>query len=230
MPEPKIAPSLLAGDFSNLQKEVVRMVDYGSDWLHVDIMDSQFVPQLTIGPVVVKCMRNGVPKEKAFFDCHMMVMNPERWVDDFADAGANLFCFHYEATEKHMEVIERAHARGMRVGCAIKPKTPVEAIEPLVAHLDMVLVMTVEPGKGGQSFMPECLPKVEYLRQRYPELDIEVDGGVSPKTIDSAANAGANVIVAGTAVFLASSPKDVIATLRSSVLRAQAEKPWAKEK
>ncbi|EPX71477.1 ribulose phosphate 3-epimerase [Schizosaccharomyces octosporus yFS286] len=228
MTEAKIAPSLLSGDFANLEHEVGRMLQYGSDWLHVDIMDSQFVPSLTIGPIVVKAMRNHFTKEKAFFDCHLMVMNPEKWVDEFADAGANMFCFHYEATEKHMEIIQRAHERGMLVSCAIKPNTPVEVLDPLVQHLDMALVMTVEPGKGGQSFRAECLPKVNYLRKRYPNLNIEVDGGLSPKTVDAASEAGANVIVAGTAVFKAENPTQVIAELRNSVLKAQETKPWAK--
>jgi len=156
-------------------------------------------------------------------DCHMMVAQPERWVDDIADAGGALYCFHLEATAEPLALIEKIHSRNMKAGVAISPDTPSTAITDAVANAaDMLLVMTVYPGRGGQKFLDRCVPKVAELRERFPEKDIEVDGGVGPKTIGVCAEAGSNVIVAGTAIFGAKNPEEVITQLKSTVNTAQA--------
>ncbi|ANB13256.1 ribulose-phosphate 3-epimerase RPE1 [Sugiyamaella lignohabitans] len=183
-------------------------------------MDGNFVPNISFGPMVVKGLRNKVPKEKIFFDCHMMVSNPLQWIDDMAAAGGNSYTFHYEACleqNNHEEVIKKIRESGMKVGMAIRPKTPVEVVYPLVDKLDMVLVMTVEPGFGGQSFMAEMMPKVEDLRSKYPNLNVEVDGGLGPATVNQAAEAGANVVVAGTSVYKSEDPSKTITLLREAI-------------
>lgn len=191
-------------------------MDAGADYLHLDVMDGHFVPNITWGPPVIKSLRKSIPN--AFFDCHMMVSEPEKWVTDIKEAGGDQFTFHLESTTNPQALIEQIRAAGMKVGMAIKPGTSVEDCLPLASLVDMVLVMTVEPGFGGQSFMPDMMAKVVKLRADFKELDIEVDGGLGPSTIDVAAKAGANMIVAGSAVFKPDpGAPETIAILRRSV-------------
>ncbi|KAH8120449.1 Ribulose-phosphate 3-epimerase [Phellopilus nigrolimitatus] len=212
MPQAIISPSVLASDFGQLAVECKRMMEGGAQWLHME--------NITMGPPVLSCVHKGV--KGIFMDCHMMVSEPEKWVDAIAEAGGSLYCFHLEATSAPIPLIQKIHGRHMKAGVAISPDTPSTAVTDEVGHAaDMILVMTVYPGKGGQKFIERCVPKVAELRERFPEKDIEVDGGVGPTTVGKCADAGSNVIVAGTAIFGASDPNSVIATLKATVNAAQ---------
>lgn len=209
-PPVKIAPSLLSADFANLARDVAAVEQAGADWLHVDVMDGHFVPNLTIGPPVVKALRAVATKP---LDVHIMVSNPVEFAERYVKAGAHVLTCHVETEPEALGVIRKA---GARAGLAVNPETDIAPVRELLGELDMVLVMSVHPGFGGQSFMPEVLGKIETLRAWGFEGDVEIDGGIAPATVGDAAAAGANVFVAGSAVFGSPDWAETIATLRST--------------
>jgi ribulose-phosphate 3-epimerase len=214
-----ISPSILSADFSRLGEEVQAVREAGADWIHIDVMDGHFVPNITIGPMIVSAVRKitDIP-----LDVHLMISDPDAYLENFHEAGADILTVHPEATHHLHRTLTRIRELGMKAGAALNPSTGLEAIEYVLPQLDVTMIMTVNPGFGGQSFIPSMLPKVRALRNIIEkagrDILIEVDGGVSPKTAPELAKAGADVFVAGSAVFGNPPYADVIRKLREADL------------
>ena len=208
-----VSPSILSADFANLERDIKAVENAGEDWIHVDVMDGHFVPNITIGVPVVKSIRKIT---KLPLDVHLMIENPEKYVEPFVKAGADIITFHYEAAgEKSREILKMIKSFGVKAGISIKPKTSPDEIFNLLTTADMVLVMTVEPGFGGQSFMADCAEKIPYLKNNSPQnMIIQVDGGINAETAKVCTRLGANSLVAGSYVYKSDDIKTAIDSLR----------------
>ena len=208
-----VSPSILSADFANLERDIKAVENAGADWIHVDVMDGHFVPNITIGVPVVKSIRKIT---KLPLDVHLMIENPEKYVEPFVKAGADIITFHYEAAgEKSREILKMIKSFGVKAGISIKPKTSPDKIFNLLTTADMVLVMTVEPGFGGQSFMPDCAEKIPYIKRNSPQnMIIQVDGGINAETAKVCTSVGANSLVAGSYVYKSDDIKTAIDSLR----------------
>lgn len=212
----KIAPSILSADFSKLGEEVIKLHDAGADFIHIDVMDGEFVPNISFGMPVIKSIRNKTDK---VFDVHLMINNPQRYIDDFIEAGADIITLHYES-EKHLDrAIQYIKSKGVKAAVALNPATPTVVLKNIIGSLDMVLIMSVNPGFGGQSFIPYSLDKIREVKQMAIEANnedilIQVDGGIDSNNVKDVVEAGANVIVAGSAVFKNGNIEENIKALR----------------
>jgi len=209
-----ISPSILSADFANLERDIKRVEDNGADWIHVDVMDGHFVPNITIGVPVVKSLKKIT---KLPLDVHLMIENPDKYVESFAKAGADILTFHYEAVNDNeiINLIRKIKSYGIKAGISIKPKTRPDVLIPYLDSVDMVLVMTVEPGFGGQSFMSECAEKIKFIKQNAPEnLIIQVDGGINAQTGEICKDFGANSLVAGSYIYGTNDIKQAIDSLK----------------
>jgi ribulose-phosphate 3-epimerase len=217
MEEILIAPSILACDFGRLSEEIQAVTDAGADWIHIDVMDGHFVPNITIGPRIVEAARDATQLP---LDVHLMIEQPERYIESFVKSGATIVGVHAEACPHLHRTVAQIREAGARASVTINPGTPASAVEPVLGDVDQVLVMTVNPGFGGQRFIPGTLAKVEtlrgWIRDRGLAVALEVDGGITEDTIPSAARAGANAFVAGTAIFGAPDYREAIADLRQA--------------
>lgn len=216
----KIAPSILSADFSRLGEQVRTVEEAGAEVLHIDVMDGHFVPNITIGSLVVKALR---PHSKMFFDVHLMIEQPERYIQDFAKAGADHITVHLESTHHIHRAVQQIKALGLSAGVAVNPATPLDGLKYILPELDMVLIMSVNPGFGGQKFIPAVLPKIEvlnkYLQQMQSSCQIEVDGGINTETAPAVVKAGAGILVAGAAVFAQPDPAQAIQEIRQASIR-----------
>ena len=206
-----IAPSILSADFANLERDIKKVETAGASWIHVDVMDGHFVPNITIGVPVVKSVRKIT---KLPLDVHLMIENPEKYIEPFADAGADILTIHYEAVENPKEVLLKIREHGMKAGISIKPKTPADVLDGLYDYIDLILVMTVEPGFGGQKFLEDCAEKLLHYKD-LKNIYLEVDGGINDQTAKTAIKNGANVLVAGNFIYGAANTVNAISSLRN---------------
>ena len=213
----KLAPSILSADFARLLEDVKKVEKAGCEYLHIDVMDGHFVPNITLGPAIVKSLRRDV---NMVFDTHLMIENPDDYIKDFVDAGSDLIVVHAEACRHLHRTIQNIKSYNVKVGVALNPATSIESIKHIIEHVDMVLIMTVNPGFGGQSFIESMLEKIKGLKQLIDDknlnVDIQVDGGIKPDNIHKVVEAGANIIVAGSAIFNSENIEETVSLMRKN--------------